>query len=210
MAGRPIATVKHSTTERRFALGTRRRVEELTREEMRRELLTSEVTGLPNRRAFEEAGPAPAVAMCDADGLKALNDTYGYAAGDALLAVNALAFKEAGLEAYHVQGDEFLCSGSDIKELQAGLERARRILRNNVITVACRDGGTLRFSGADFSYGTGRDLAEAELRLKKEKAWRKAQGELTRGELRGIKILERPEEAVTNQQLSLYLWPQET
>jgi hypothetical protein len=35
------------TTERRFALGTRRLVEEMTREEMRRELLTSEVTGLP-------------------------------------------------------------------------------------------------------------------------------------------------------------------
>jgi GGDEF domain-containing protein len=42
-------------------------------EEMRRELLTSEVTELLNRRAFDEAGTAPAVAMSDVDGLKALN-----------------------------------------------------------------------------------------------------------------------------------------
>jgi hypothetical protein len=40
-----ITTVPHR--ERRIALGTRRRVAEMTPEEMRRELLTSDVTGLP-------------------------------------------------------------------------------------------------------------------------------------------------------------------
>jgi GGDEF domain-containing protein len=54
-----------STTERRVALERRRRVAEMSRGEMERELLTSEVTGLPNRRAFDEAGLALAVAMCD-------------------------------------------------------------------------------------------------------------------------------------------------
>jgi hypothetical protein len=38
--------------------------------------------------------------------------------------------------------------------------------QESLITVACRDGGTLRFSGADFSYGTGQDMAEAELQRK--------------------------------------------
>ena len=51
--------------ERRVALEERRRVAEMSPEEMRRELLTSEVTGLPNRRAFDEAGVASAVAMPD-------------------------------------------------------------------------------------------------------------------------------------------------
>jgi hypothetical protein len=60
--------------ERRVALERRRRVAEMSPEEMRRELLTSDVTGLPNRRAFDEAGVAPAVAMSDVDGLKALNN----------------------------------------------------------------------------------------------------------------------------------------
>jgi len=41
--------------ERRVALAKRRRVGEMSPEEMQRELLTSEVTGLPNRRAFNEA-----------------------------------------------------------------------------------------------------------------------------------------------------------
>jgi PleD family two-component response regulator len=42
-------------TERRVALEKRRRVSEMCVEEMQRELLTSQVTGLPNRRAFDEA-----------------------------------------------------------------------------------------------------------------------------------------------------------
>lgn len=64
--------------ERRVDLEKRRRVAEMSPHEMARELLTSEVTGLPNRRAFDEAEVASAVAMSDLDGLKAVNDSYGY------------------------------------------------------------------------------------------------------------------------------------
>ena len=179
-------TVKFVLKERRVALERRRRVAELSPEEMRRELLTSEVTGLPNRRAFDEAGAAPAVAMTDLDGLKALNDLYGYDAGNAFLRAKAAALEEAGLEAYHDKGDEFLCRGLSLKQLRAGLDRARRILRSRVVVVERTSGRTLRFRGADFSYGVGKDLAQAEIRLKSDKAERQAQGELQRGELRGI------------------------
>jgi GGDEF domain-containing protein len=96
--------------ERRVALAKRRRVAEMSPEEMQRALLTSEVTGLPNRRAFDEAGTALAVAMSDVDGLKALNK-YGYEAGNAVLKATAEALREAGLAAYHDKGDEFLCRG---------------------------------------------------------------------------------------------------
>jgi GGDEF domain-containing protein len=92
-----------SAGERRVALAERRRVPELSPEEMQRELLTSEVTGLPNRRAFGEAGAADAVAMSDVNGLKALNK-YGYAVGNAVLKAKADALREAGLEAYHDKG----------------------------------------------------------------------------------------------------------
>src|SRR5215470_10563326 len=81
-----------STTERRVALERRRRVAEMSREEMERELLTSHVTGLPNRRAFDEAGASPAAAMCDVDGLKALNK-YGYEVGNAVLRTMADALR---------------------------------------------------------------------------------------------------------------------
>jgi GGDEF domain-containing protein len=85
-------------TERRVALEKRRRVSEMPVEEMRRELLTSQVTGLPNRRAFDEAAPAPAVAMADMDGLKALNK-FGYEVGNAVLLAMAYALRQVGLEA---------------------------------------------------------------------------------------------------------------
>ena len=118
--------------ERRVAVEKRGRVAQMSPEEMRRELLTSEVTGLPNRRAFDEAGAALAIAMCDVDGLKALNK-YGYEAGDAVLRSKADALREEGLEAYHDKGDEFLCRGNNMKELQANLERARAILRRTLL-----------------------------------------------------------------------------
>jgi predicted signal transduction protein with EAL and GGDEF domain len=47
-----VAAVTHNV-DRRLDLEKRRRVAEMSSDEMRRLLLTSEVAGLPNRRAFE-------------------------------------------------------------------------------------------------------------------------------------------------------------
>ena len=76
---------------------------------MRRTLLTSDKTGLPNKRAFEEGDASPFVAMSDIDGLKTMNDTHGYAAGDTLIHTFAEVLLKVGLDAYHDKGDEFLC-----------------------------------------------------------------------------------------------------
>jgi len=175
------------TRDRRFNLERRRRVAELSVEEMRRELLTSEVTCLPNRRAFEEAGPCLAVALSDLDGLKALNQ-YGYAVGDAILRAKAIALTDAGLDAYHDKGDEFLCRGNDAVDLEARLECARTVLRNRSIFVLLANGITLRIRGADFSYGVGITLEDAETRLRSQKAEREARSELARGHLCRISV----------------------
>lgn len=172
--------------ERRTDLATRKTVAEMTPEERAQALLTSDKTGLPNRRAFEESQPAKAVAMSDADGLKAVNDKFGYSAGDALLKAKADALQEAGVDAYHDKGDEFLYRGDSPADLQAKLDNAREILRNKVISVEMKDGRVLQFKGADFSYGTGQDLQTAETGLKANKAQREAAGQRARGELRGI------------------------
>ena len=174
-------------SERRVALEKRRRVAEMPPEELRRELLTSEVTRLPNRRAFDEAGVAVAVAMSDVDGLNAVNK-YGYEVGNAVLKAKAEVLREAGLEAYHDKGDEFLCRSHSIKELLAKLERARAMLRDRTILAAQADGSTLSVTGADFSFGIGKDINEAEFRLKRQKAGRERRAEIARGELRGITI----------------------
>jgi GGDEF domain-containing protein len=161
-------------------------------EEMQRELLTSEVTGLPNRRAFGEAGAALAVAMSDVDGLKALNQ-YGYDVGNVVLKANADALRKAGLEACHDKGDEFLCRGNHTQELPAKLECARAILRASTIVVKRADGSTLSITGADFSYGVGKDIDEAEFAVRNQKAEREGRGEIARGELRGVTVrIEKP------------------
>lgn len=67
---------------------------------------TDELTGLPNRRAWQERlacemtrarreGWPLCVAMLDVDGLKRINDTYGHHAGDQLLKQNAAAWSSA-------------------------------------------------------------------------------------------------------------------
>jgi GGDEF domain-containing protein/2'-5' RNA ligase len=188
LASSPKPPAGFQIDERRSDIAQRKKVDEMSPEEMKRELLTSPVTNMPNRRAFDEAEqtPAPAVGMSDADGLKALNDKYGYDAGNGLLKLKAEALREAGLDAYHEKGDEFLYRGQSTKELQSKLEKAREILRNKTITVKMKDGSTVQLKGADFSYGTGKELTAAETGLKSHKSEREARGERARGELRGI------------------------
>jgi GGDEF domain-containing protein len=179
--------------DRRQDLSRRKAIEEMSPEEkdqelgqLRQERSTSKLTGLPNRTAFDEAAPAPTVGMSDADALKAFNDKFGYQAGNQLLQAKAEALREAGVDAYHEKGDEFLYRADSPDELQTKLENARQILRNKEITVTTPNGGTKTLKGADFSYGIGNELSEAEAGLKTHKAEREARGERARGELRGI------------------------
>jgi len=174
-------------SERRVAVEKRRLVSEMSVEEMRRELLTSQVTGLPNRRAFDEAGPAPATAMVDMDGLKALNK-FGYEVGNAVLLAMAHALRRVGLETYHDKGDEFLCRGADMDELVVKLERGRSVLRHHAAIVERPDGSRLNIRGADFSYGVGKNIDEAEWVLALHKAERECIGDIVRGELRVITV----------------------
>ena len=175
--------------DRRANTELRKRIDEMTPEEMRKILKTSDVVDLPNKRSFLEDqhfSPMPFVARSDADGLKAFNDKFGYEKGDELLKAKAEALKEAGLNAYHEKGDEFLYRGKSDKELQGRLEKAREILRNKVFDVTLDDGTHVQLKGVDFSYGTGKDLKEAETRQHAHKAEREAAGQRKRGELVGL------------------------
>jgi len=162
-------------TERRKDHLTRKRVAEMSAEEMRRALLTSEKTGLPNRRAFDESEASPWVAMSDVNGLKALNDTFGYAAGDTPISRFAEALIGVGLDAYHEKGDEFLCKAQTFEELNSKLLKAQQILREQPFPVLAVDGGRITtIPGADFCFGIGTELKEAEVSLKHQKELLKA------------------------------------
>ncbi len=111
-------------------------------ERAEREARTDPLTGLANRRAFLEALAAeqaraargqtqPAVVMIDVDGLKAVNDRSGHAAGDRLLQGVARALNRAIREGDLVArlgGDEFaaLLYRAEPAEALAIAERLRR------------------------------------------------------------------------------------
>jgi GGDEF domain-containing protein len=161
------------TTERRTDHRTRKRVAEMSPAEMRRALLVSEKVDLPNKRAFEEGKPSPFVAMSDVNGLKALNDEFGYAAGDVLIRRFAETLVSVGLDTYHDKGDEFLCKGTSYQELNRKLSRVHQILSQQPFVVAALDGRITTILGADFCFGIGTNLEEAERSLKNQKELRK-------------------------------------
>lgn len=98
----------------------------------RDEAVTDPLTGIGNRRAFKrdlearlldaDSGHELLVAMFDLDGFKQHNDTFGHAAGDALLArlAGRLEASTAGTAtAYRMGGDEFcLLARTDVADGQ--------------------------------------------------------------------------------------------
>lgn len=92
---------------------------ERAHDQLQRVARHDELTGVYNRRAFEELvrdrdwaeAPSLAVAMLDMDNLKEINDERGHAAGDAALAHLAaqLSASVEGAVVIRWGGDEFLC-----------------------------------------------------------------------------------------------------
>jgi diguanylate cyclase (GGDEF)-like protein len=114
---------------------------------------TDPLTGLGNRRALDErleaaverGGPL-AIAFCDVDGLKQINDSRGHHAGDAAirLAADALAgaaHGHAGTSVYRVGGDEFcvVLEGGDATAVAALATAACRALAagDEPLSISC-------------------------------------------------------------------------
>ena len=146
----PIATSRWLTTVG-LAIGSvvvvimlRERVERLLRE-LRRAASTDPLTGLLNRRAFEDrltaelaranrSGEPFALVLADADRLKELNDGHGHAAGDAALVALARALHDelrAEDAVARIGGDEFAillpgCGAFSAQDVAARLVRRVR------------------------------------------------------------------------------------
>jgi diguanylate cyclase (GGDEF)-like protein len=105
---------------------------------------TDPLTGLANRRAWQERLPALlanaqtshlAVCVLDLDLFKAYNDNHGHAAGDTLLAQTAHTWQQElrpGDLLARLGGEEFALAmvGSDMLTAHAVLERLRRLVPN--------------------------------------------------------------------------------
>lgn len=188
-----LQKAKEAITERRSDMESRKRVSEMSREEMERSLLTSETAGIPNKRAYNEAlanasdkakpQRKETQVFSDFDGLKWVNDNIGHAAGDAFIRAKAKAIKELGLEGYHLGGDEFAIQFDNPKQAKSAMKQLREKLENAKIEVEFPDGTKHQYTGARFSYGIGQDTKKADSALRAQKQRRTKAGErASRGE----------------------------
>ena len=143
------------------------------------------LTGLPNRRAFEEAlarevararrvrAPLGLVAL-DVDHFKRVNDTHGHAAGDAVLrevAARIAAAARAGDLVARIGGEEFaaLLGGADLSAAAEAAERIRARVREAPVAVAAGLALAVTVSAGVAALEPGEDgaalLARADARL---------------------------------------------
>lgn len=171
--------------ERRQNAEQRRRVEQMSPEEMRRELLVDPLTNLGNRRAYEERTHLPVQVAVDADSLKWINDNMGHGAGDQLLREIGSVLDDAigllGLDdqhaVFHISGDEFVVEARSQEDAEAIVEKALELAADIEIEVTLPDGTQITKKGVGFSYGIGSTLEAADVALGEGKAKREAAGE---------------------------------
>jgi len=131
---------------------------ELSEEEIYTALYSDCLTGVLNRRAFDNSY-SRFVAIVDLDSLKYFNDQLGHRTGDAQLCKLArrLDATFGRNNVYRIGGDEFAVRGDSIIRILELLKR-------------------LRSSFPGFSFGIGKDLITADERLRKEKKKRENNG----------------------------------
>jgi diguanylate cyclase (GGDEF)-like protein len=128
---------------------------------------TDPLTGLANRRVLEhelertcdaaEGSGAPALLLCDIDGLKAVNDQAGHEAGDAVIVQVAMALSEAARPhddavVSRMGGDEFcvLLPSGDADAAREIAERAAvRLVEADEVPVRISCGVAERAEGAE-------------------------------------------------------------
>jgi diguanylate cyclase len=93
------------------------------------EALSDWLTGLPNRRAFEdryreliEAGTPVSLAICDVDHFKTINDSHGHAVGDRVLSAVAHSLQRhcEGHMVARLGGEEFVILFEQVDAAKAG------------------------------------------------------------------------------------------
>lgn len=141
-------------------------------EEARRNAEMDHLTGLPNRRAFENVlekeietakaiGEPLCVAFCDIDNFKRVNDTHGHEAGDRVLRAVAQTLARISDDRCHVArhgGEEFvvLLRGKTIDEAWRTLDEARGTMADRRLVNRATD---VPFGRITFSCGVADLLA---------------------------------------------------
>jgi diguanylate cyclase (GGDEF)-like protein len=145
------------------------------------ELRTDRLTGMRNRRAFDEDASLgwPSVVAIDMDGLKRLNDAIGHEAADNVmraLADELRASEGDGARFYRRSGDEFAARFRDPAEAERVMADLQAALEDMQVQldVADADGGvrSYTYQGIGISYGTGQSYETADAAANRQKAAR--------------------------------------
>jgi diguanylate cyclase (GGDEF)-like protein len=169
-----VALVVQSTDAAHVELERRNTKLAEAQQALRDAAYTDALCGIPNRAAFLDrmAGPpaAGAVAMIDLDGLKAINDRFGHAAGDAALATTARCLRErcgAGATVYRIGGDEFagIWDGAgcdDVRDILTACRRDLAVLAEDLEAPVRISFGVAAF-GADVPFADALIAADGQL-----------------------------------------------
>lgn len=122
-------------------------------QELKKQALRDELTGLPNRRAFDKElqrslesfsryNRNGALLMIDVNSFKGINDTLGHAAGDAILQhISRMleAYTRLGDTVARLGGDEFAVILNEVSPEQAQQKAAQ--IQEMISTTTCRYNG---------------------------------------------------------------------
>jgi diguanylate cyclase (GGDEF)-like protein len=133
--------------------------------EMDSAIYTDPLTGIPNKRAWDEAEKKGFVASIDLDGFKVVNDVMGHDVGDDMLRLAGRILMEETGDAARKGGDEFAAQGGKGASLDKALKRAKDRLAQEKLTVTLPDGRQITKTGIDLTYAIGRDFKEADFNL---------------------------------------------
>jgi GGDEF domain-containing protein len=165
--------------ERRKDGARRKLIADMTPDELRQAILTDELTGLGNRRAYDDSPDRAFEVSADADSLKWVNDNMGHGVGDELLRAIGEAFRRETSDAYHmfhISGDEFRLKGDDRAQLINTMDRVAATLAAAKLTYTAPDGTIITKKGIGISYGIGTDADSADEQLQRDKEQRAQSG----------------------------------
>ncbi|MDY7105404.1 MAG: GGDEF domain-containing protein [Actinomycetota bacterium] len=165
----------------------------LKEDELEEQATTDPLTGLANRAGLrrllderEQAGTGFALALCDLDGFKAVNDTLGHQAGDEVLVIVARRLEaalgpDAGLA--RLGGDEFVVvlDAVDKQGAQEAADEMVRALAEPMRTAAgmCEVTGSVGITLSSRPHSVRVLLAEADAAMYRAKHAGKSCWELT-------------------------------
>jgi len=123
------------------------------------------LNGTAGPRAAAEAGHKGFL-HADMNGLKAINDTAGHAAGDALLQAFGSLYRDVarrhGGTPWLAGGDEFVSSYPTRAAAQKAHAELQALAKNHVVDFQANDGTTHRIEGVGFAGGVGKNVREAD------------------------------------------------